>query len=167
MTCAPWPGVPTANWSANTYTTPWLSVRTVQPERPKPCLRLKGVLVALVTCFCDHVSPPSVEVATISGCGAAKPDPWLRNEAQQMYTWPKKGLLAALSAQICSLSLNVVDDCRDAMTGAFQLLWSATIAGVKAEAPSMRETAIASSPLNASSLRVEPKLDVRGDEAIA
>src|SRR5439155_20383279 len=113
-----------------------------------------GVLGALVTSVGGHVSPPPLEIATISRCGAAKTDPWLRNEAQQMYTWPKKGLLAALSAQICSLSLNVVDDCRDAMTGAFQLLWSATIAGVKGDAPSLRWTGIASSPLNASSLWV-------------
>src|SRR5437667_8213826 len=150
MTCAPWPGVPTANWSANTYTTPWLSVRTVQPERPKPCLRLKGVLVALVTCFCDHVSPPSVEVATISGCGAAKPDPWLRNEAQQMYTWPKKGLLAALSAQICSLCLNVLVECQDWLTGAFPLLVCRTTFGVMAYALAMLVALFPSSLLQVS-----------------
>src|SRR6058998_1588667 len=113
MTCAPWPGVPTANWSANTYTTPWLSVRTVQPERPKPCFVLKGLLLAAVTCLCVQVSPPSVEVATTSGCGDAFPWLTLRNEARQTYTCPKNGLLAALSAQICSLSLNVVDACLD------------------------------------------------------
>src|SRR5438093_1890649 len=117
MTCAPWPGVPTANWFARTYTTPWLSVRTVQPDRPKPCFWLNGLLLAEVTCFCVQVPPPSVEVATMRGWGAALPPLRLRNDAKQTYTLPKNGLLAALSAQICSLSLNVVDDCLLTITG--------------------------------------------------
>src|SRR5215510_11350893 len=77
------PGIPTANWLANTYTTPLLSVRTVHPDRPKPCLVLKGLLLAVVTCFGVQVDPPSVEVATISGWGAALPFSWLRKEARQ------------------------------------------------------------------------------------
>ncbi len=102
-------------------TTPWLSVRTVQRERPKPCFVLKGLVLAGVTCFvlkglvlagatcfCVQVSPPSVDVATVSGCGRARPFSWLRKEAKQTYTWPKNGLLAALSAQIWSLSEKVV-----------------------------------------------------------
>jgi hypothetical protein len=31
MVCVPIPGVPTAKWVKNAYTTPWLSVRTVHP----------------------------------------------------------------------------------------------------------------------------------------
>jgi hypothetical protein len=83
MRWASCPGVPTPNWSANTYTTPWLSVRTVHPERPNPCLVLKGVLLAAVTCFWVQVFPPSVDVATISGWGDAMPLLKLRNEARQ------------------------------------------------------------------------------------
>src|SRR5919201_6931951 len=55
MIWEPWRGIPTANCSANTYTTPWLSVRTVQPERPKPCFVLKGLLLAVVTCLLVQV----------------------------------------------------------------------------------------------------------------
>ena len=55
MMCLPLPGMPTANWLANTYTTPWLSVRTVQPERPKPCFGLNGLFDAGVTCLLVHV----------------------------------------------------------------------------------------------------------------
>jgi hypothetical protein len=44
------------------------------------------------------------------------------NEAQQTYTVPKKGLDCALSARICSLSLNVVEDCREMTTGSFHAL---------------------------------------------
>ena len=36
------------NWKSNTYTTPWESVRTVQPLRPKP-LRLWMLFVAGVS----------------------------------------------------------------------------------------------------------------------
>ena len=147
MRCEPWPGSPTANWLANTYTTPWLSVRTVHPERPKPCWGLKGVLEALVTCFVFQVSPPSVDVATMSGCGAAYPLETLRNEAMQTYTLPKYGLLAALSAQTCSLSLKVVEDCGDTITGGIQaFIWLLAAAATS----SVRETATASNPLNVS-----------------
>jgi len=60
----------------------------------------------------------------------------------------EEGLLEALSAQIWSLSEKVVDDCLLTMTGGFQLFLFATIEDVSAGAPSMRETAIASKPLN-------------------
>jgi hypothetical protein len=122
MIWEPWPGIPTANWFANTYTTPWLSVRTVHPERPNPCLVLNGLLLAEVTCFEVHVDPPSVDGGH---------DQWLRRRhalaqapegGQADVDVPKKGLLAALSAQIWSLSLNVVDDCLVAITGACQAL---------------------------------------------
>jgi hypothetical protein len=52
-----------------TYAAPWLSVRTVQPDRPNPCFVLNGLLLAGVTCFCLHVLPPSVDVATIGKSG--------------------------------------------------------------------------------------------------
>ena len=83
MIWEPWPGIPTANWLANTYTTPWLSVRTVHPERPNPCLVLNGLLLAEVTCFEVHVDPPSADVATTSGWGDAMPPLRLRKEARQ------------------------------------------------------------------------------------
>ena len=66
---------------------------------------------------CVQVSPPSCETATCSGAGAALPFSWPTNDAQQTYTVPKNGLDDALSAQICSLSENVVDDCRLISTG--------------------------------------------------
>src|SRR5574341_927512 len=123
----------------------------VQPERPNPCFVLKGLLLAEVTCFSVQVAPPSVEVATTSGWGNAKPWLKLRNEAQQMYTFPKKGLLAALSAQICSLSLNVVDDCLETITGAFHAFLPAVPPDAAVATSSVRETAMASKPLNVSS----------------
>src|SRR5216684_1351508 len=127
-----------------TYTLPLLSVRIVQPSSGWIC----PLLAAAVTCFCVHVLPPSVEVATISGAGTACPFSWLRNVAQHRYTLPKNGLLVALSAQICSLSLNVVDDCLETITGAFHA--SALLAAAAATS-SVRETAMPSKPLNVSS----------------
>jgi hypothetical protein len=56
-------------------------------------------VLAAVTCFCVQVLPPSVEVATTSGAGVPCPFSWPMNEAQHTYTWPKNGLLDALSAQ--------------------------------------------------------------------
>jgi hypothetical protein len=54
-----------------------------------------------------------------------------------------------LSAQICSLSENVVLlEFFDAITGGIQLSLSATSAGVMAGVPSRRDTPMASKPLN-------------------
>jgi len=63
-----------------------------------------------------------------------------------------------LSAQICSLSENVVLDWRLTTTGAIQaeLVPAAAACGL-----SVRETAIASKPLNACSERVAATLAVR------
>ena len=107
------PASRTANWFAKTYTTPWLSaVRIVQPERPNPFFGLNGLFVASVTCFvCPGVAAIGGDRATISGVGAAFPLLRLRNEAQQTYALPKNGLSSSWSAQICSLSLKVVEDC--------------------------------------------------------
>src|SRR5438309_3832490 len=90
----------------NTYATPWLSVRIVHPSSGLRC----PVLAAGVTCWSDQLSPPSREAATINGAGTAWPFSCPLKLAQQTYTFPKNGLLCALSAQICSLSLKVVDD---------------------------------------------------------
>jgi hypothetical protein len=62
---------------------PSLSVLTVHPERPNPFFSLNGLFVASVTCLLVHVSPPSVEVATTSGVGAAFPRLRLLNVATQ------------------------------------------------------------------------------------
>ena len=75
-------------------------------------------MLAEVTCFCSQVLPPSVERVTTRG---AAPEP--RNWAKQTYTFPKKRLEAASSAQICSLSANVAELCRcDAITGRILLV---------------------------------------------
>ena len=71
---------------------------------------------------------------------------------------PKKGLEAALSAQICSLSENVVDDCFEITTGGSH---AALTFAAAAWTLSVRETAIASKPLKASSERVAPTFEVR------
>lgn len=77
---------------------------------------------------------------------------------------PKNGLEAALSAQTCSLSENVVDDCLLTTTGAqpaaptHQALFTPAAA---ARTSSVRETAIASKPLNACSERAALTFDVR------
>src|SRR3954454_7832894 len=54
------------NWNVNTYTTPFESVRTVHPERPKPFFEWM-LLVADVTWLWVHVSPPFLDVTTIRG----------------------------------------------------------------------------------------------------
>ena len=74
---------------------------------------------------------------------------------------PKWSLEAALSAQICSLSEKVAEDCLLAITGRIQAFLSATIAGVRAGWPSMRDTPIASKPLKVCSSRSAEKLAVR------
>src|SRR2546421_1368721 len=137
-----------------TYTLPWLSVRIVQPSSGWIC----PLLAAAVTCFCVQVLPPSVEVATISGAGVAFPLSLAPDEAHHTYTRPENMLLDALSAQTCSLSLNVVDDCLESTTGVFQALLSPAAAAVTL---SVRETAMASKPLKASSERIALKLLLR------
>jgi hypothetical protein len=92
------------------------------------------------------------------GAGIALPLLSLRNAALQTYTLPKNGLDAALSAQICSLSLNVVDDCFETITGAFQASASPAAA---AATLSVRETARATGPLKVSSRFVVAKLTTR------
>ena len=71
---------------------------------------------------------------------------------------PKNGLDEALSAQICSLSLNVVEDCFETISGAVQALLSPAAA---AATSSVRETATATGPLKVSSRLVAPKLTTR------
>jgi hypothetical protein len=58
---------------------------------------------------------------------------------------PKKGLLDALSAQICSLSLNVADACLEAITGDIQAFLSPLAA---AATSSVRDTAMPSNPFS-------------------
>src|SRR6476620_2517970 len=77
----------------NTDAVPWLSVRTVQPSAG---LRCELLAAAEIGC-CFQVSPPSCETATCSGAGAALPFSCPTNDAQQTYTVPKCGLVAALS----------------------------------------------------------------------
>src|SRR5919201_4204288 len=111
----------------------------------KPCAAFAE---ELFTCFCFQVSPPSVETATTCGIGSACPFELLRNSSTHMYTFPKNGLDAALSAQICSLSSNVVELVRGvARTGGIQLFLSSTLVAVGL---SSRETPTARNPLNGS-----------------
>src|SRR5215470_4555466 len=102
------------------------------------------LLAAAEIWSCVHVLPPSWETATWSAAGAALPFAWPWNIAQQMYTLPKKGLDAALSAQTWDLSEKVVFDCLDTTTGGIHELLSLILLEVGL---SMRETAIASNPL--------------------
>ena len=104
------------------------------------------------------MSPPSRDTPTLSGAGAALPFSWPLNCAQQTYTVPKKRLDDALSAQTCSLSENVVLDCLEMTTGGFH---AALMLAAAEATSSVRETAIASKPLNAASERVAPKFEVR------
>ena len=77
---------------------------------------------------------------------------------------PKCGLPEELSAQICSLSEKVVDDCLLMTTGAqpaepvHQALLSPLAAACMS---SVRETAMASNPLKDWSDRVAPKFALR------
>src|SRR5215467_7192017 len=75
--------------------------------QPSGGLRWPLLAAAEIWC-CVQVAPPSRETATWSAAGAALPFSWPWNIAQQIYTLPKNGLDAALSAQICDLSENVV-----------------------------------------------------------
>jgi hypothetical protein len=137
-----------------TYTLPFESVRIVQPSG---CW-LMPLSVAGPTCDVVQETPPSVDRDTMSGVGRAFPCELLRNDAQHTYTEPKCGLLSALSAQICDLSENVVDDCFETRTGSDH---ADALFAAAARTSSVRETAIASAPLNDWSLRVAPKFDVR------
>ena len=124
----------------NTYATPWLSVRTVQPS-----IGLRWPLLAAAVTWCtSQVVPPSWETPTFRGAGAALPFSWPTKLAQHTYTEPKNGLREALSAQICSLSENVVLDCLEMTTGGIQALLTPAVA---AATLSVRDTAIASKPL--------------------
>src|SRR5215211_2515803 len=100
----------------NTYTTPSESVRTAQPWRPP----VWALLVAALSWRRCQVSPASVERANTTGSGAALPCPEPRKATLQTYTLPKWGLEAALSAQICSLSLNRAAFCLVTSTGSSQ-----------------------------------------------
>jgi len=71
---------------------------------------------------------------------------------------PNVGLEDALSAQICSLSENVVEDCLEITTGADHAALFPSAADCTL---SVRETAIPSKPLNVASSRVTPRFDVR------
>ena len=146
--------MPIWKWAIATYTTPWLSVRIVQPLR-LPCWKFAA---AGVICLVIQVLPPSRETATLTGSGKELPCELLSNAALHSYTRPKNGLLAALSAQICSLSLKVVELCLDTTTGAIQAFLSPAAA---AATLSVRETATASAPLKAFSLRIADRLAVR------
>src|SRR6476646_5243526 len=129
--------------------------------QPSGGLRWPVVAAAEIGC-CRQVSPPSCETATCRG--AAPPLPAPTNAAQHTYTVPKNGLEDALSAQICSLSENVVDDCRLITTGAQPAApthhaFLSPLAAARMS--SVRETAMASGPRKAASERVAPKFDVR------
>ena len=135
-----------------------LSVRIVQPSIG---LRLR-LFAAAPICWTLHVSPPSCETPTWSGAGAALGlSSCPRKAAQHTYTVPKNALEEALSAQTCSLSEKVVDDCFEMTTGGFQAAFPAAPPVAATAALSVRETAIASKPLNASSDRVAPRFEVR------
>src|SRR6516164_8096936 len=115
--------------------------------QPSGGLRWPVLAAAEIWC-CVHVLPPSLETATWSAAGAALPFSWPWNIAQQRYTLPKKGLEAALSAQICDLSEKVVFDCRDTTTGGIHEVLSPMVPVlVPGVGLSIRETAIASNPL--------------------
>src|SRR6516165_3440564 len=112
---------------------------------PSGGLRWPLLAAAEIWC-CVQVLPPSGETATWSAAGRELPFSWPWNFVQHMYTLPKKGLDAALSAQIWDLSEKVVFDCLDTTTGVIHELFfeMPSVVGL-----SMRETAIASNPLNA------------------
>src|SRR5262249_19965472 len=92
------------------------------------------------------------------GLGSALPFSCPRNAARQAYTLPKNGLEAALSAQICSWSENCAEFCLDAMTGGIQAL---AFPAAAARTSSVRDTAMASNPLNVSPGVDVGKRDVR------
>src|SRR6266542_2031304 len=75
-----------------------------------------------------------------------------------MYTLPKKGLDSALSAHTCSWSENSAAFCFDTITGSIQAFASPAAAACGS---SVRDTAMASNPLNDCSERSELKFEVR------
>ena len=120
------------------------------------------LFAAAPICCTLQVSPPSCETATWSGAGAAFAlSSWPRKAAQQTYTVPKKALDAALSAQTCSLSENVVDDCLEMTTGCRHAALPASPPAAASVTLSVRETAIASKPLKLASERTALRFAVR------
>src|SRR5215217_2524619 len=150
--------------SQKAYTVPSLSVRMVQPLCPlKSANGLPDVEPGMLTSVrFDQVSPPSVDLAT-SRVWALEPalgPPTYR--AKHTYTLPKNSLLSALSAQICSLSANAAALWLPVITtGRIHAAFPAAPAAAAATASSVRETPIASTPLNADAFRLAEKFSVR------
>src|SRR5215217_6541383 len=150
--------------SQNTYTVPALSVRTVQPLAP--LTRKKGRPDVDPGMFCRvwvlQVSPPSADVARSSVWAfdpALGPPTYL---AKHTYALPKKSLVSALSAQICSLSANPAALWLPVITtGRIQASFPAAPPAAAAAASSVRETPIASTPLNVDKRRLAEKFSVR------
>src|SRR5215216_880956 len=111
------------------------------------------MLCAGLTCLVVHVSPPFLDTDTNIG---AAPAPW--NLAKHTYTLPKNRLEEALSAQICSLSANVAELCLLTITGCRHADSSPAAA---ASGSSVRETAIASKPLNPGSPKLALTVEAR------
>ena len=129
--------------------------------QPSIGLRLR-LFAAAPICCTVQVSPPSCETPTWSGAGAAFGlSSCPRKAAQQTYTVPKNALDAALSAQICSLSEKVVDDCLEMTTGAFHAALPAAPPVAASATLSVRDTAMASKPLNPASERTALRFAVR------
>ena len=87
------------------------------------------------------MSPPSVDRPNRTGSDPAVP----RKPTLHSYALPKNGLDSALSAQICSLSLNSASFCLVTMTGSYHAAFCPAIAPAMS---SVRETAIAEAPAN-------------------
>src|SRR4029453_5555193 len=107
-----------------------------------------------------QVSPPSSDVARSIVWAF---DPTLGPPTylpKHTYTLPKKSLVSALSAQICSLSANPAPLLLPVMvTGAFPAAMPAAPPAAAAAALSVRETPIASTPLKEDSLRFAPRFE--------
>src|SRR6266540_3733931 len=150
--------------SQNTYTVPSLDVRTVHPLWP--LTRKNGDPEEDPGTFTSVVfvqeSPPSVDRARSNVWAfdpALGPPTYL---AKQTYTFPKKPLPAALSAQTCSLSANAAALLLPGMvTGAIQAAFPAALPAAAVAASSVRETPMASTPLNPASRRLAEKFAVR------
>ncbi len=116
-------------------------MRIAHPWRPPVC----ALFVAGVSWREAHVLPPSVLRANSTGSLPAVP----RKPTLHTYTFPKNGLDEALSAQICSLSLNSAPFCLVTITGGIHAAFPAVPPAAAAATLSVRDTAIAASPLNA------------------